>query len=317
MSQIPNAACCDTPFPQQKTNSTMSYTGLFGLVLAILIWGANWSVMKTGLEHITPLWFSSLRFLTGGLCLLVYQLAKGDVRVPRAADLPFLLSVGLLQMMLFTALGAIAMTQLSAGRSAMLSYTTAVWVAPISFFVFGERITTRKLASLLLGALGVIVLMSPAAIDWSNSAVLRANMMLLAGALCWAVCIIHLRYFRSHTSPYHLAPWQMLLAGTALLLVALMFEGRYSGDGSNTLWLALFFVGPLATAFCFCAVNLASTRLAASTTSTAMLGVPVTGILVSAIVLGEAIGSSLVFGAATIISGILISSVPLRRRKIV
>lgn len=315
MSQSSNVACCGTTLLQPKSDNTLSYAGLLGLVFAILIWGANWPVMKTGLEHITPLWFSSLRFLTGGLCLLIYQTVKKDFRLPRASDFPFLVSVGLLQMMLFTALGAMAMTQLTAGRSAMLSYTTAVWVAPISFFVFGEKITARKLVSLLLGALGVIVLMSPAAIDWSDSKVLQANVMLLVGALGWAVCIIHLRYFRSYTTPYHMAPWQMLLAGIALFLAALIFEGRYTGDGSNFLWFTLFFVGPLATAFCFCAVNLASTRLAASTMSTAMLGVPVTGILVSAVTLGETIGTSLIFGATAIIVGILINSVSLKRRK--
>ncbi|MFC3126015.1 hypothetical protein ACFOD4_13180 [Pseudoroseomonas globiformis] len=44
---------------------------VFGLVGAILLWGANWPVMKAGLAHVTPLWFSAMRFAAGAACRAV------------------------------------------------------------------------------------------------------------------------------------------------------------------------------------------------------------------------------------------------------
>lgn len=280
--------------------------GVALLVLAIVIWGANWPVMKTGLQHITPIWFSALRFAAGALCLFALQLATGTLRIPTRRDLPLILSVGLLQMLTFTVLGAMAMTEVPAGRSAVLAYTTPLWVTPIAVTLFGERLSRRQLAGTLLGGLGVGVLFNPLTLDWSNTALLKANLMLIGASLCWALCILHLRHSRPEASAYQLAPWQMLTATLPLLVLAYSVEGAFTGDGSWTLWQIMLFMGPLATAFCFCAVNAASMWLTSTSMSTAMLGVPVVGLLMSVVFMGEQLTGALIVGLLAILGGILI-----------
>ncbi|MEP9380111.1 DMT family transporter [Aquabacter sp. CN5-332] len=282
--------------------------GFVALVAAIAIWGANWPVMKLGLEHITPLWFSSLRFASGALSLLAWQAMRGEIRLPRRGDGPFIASVGLLQMMAFTALGAAAMTHLPAGRSAMLSYVTPLWVVPASLLFFGERVSGRMVAGVAICAAGVAILLNPATIDWTSGRAVGANAMLLVASLCWALCILHLRYFRSPSSAFELAPWQMLLAAGLLAMGANYTEGPFTGDGSMSFWAILLFVGPLATAFCFCAVNAASTWLPAGTMSTAMLGVPVTGVAISVALFGEPLTIGLAAGSLAILAGIAVAA---------
>ncbi|MGE7155073.1 DMT family transporter [Methylorubrum rhodesianum] len=279
---------------------------------AILLWGANWPVMKLGLGHVSPLWFSALRFATGAACLFAWQAARGAVWRPRGADLPFIASIGLLQMMLFTALGAVAMTHLPAGRSAILSYTTPIWVVPMAVLVFGERLGRLQWAGIGLAALGVAILFNPHAIDWRDGTVLGAHGMLLAASAAWAVCILHLRHGRSAASAAQLAPWQMLLAAAVLLPLARATEGPFTGDGTVTFWACLIFVGPLATAFGFCAVNAASRQVPASRMSTLMLAVPVTGLAIATVTLHEMPEPDLVLGALAIILGIAASAVPAR-----
>ncbi|WP_207459670.1 DMT family transporter [Azospirillum sp. SYSU D00513] len=286
---------------------------VLALVAAILLWGANWPVMKIGLGHVTPLWFSGLRFATGALCLFAIQAARGGLHLPRRGDLPFVASVGLLQMMLFTALGAVAMTQLPAGRSAILSYTTPLWVAPISVLFFKETLSPVRVGGIALAAAGVAILVNPLSIDWTDGRVVGAHAMLLAGSVCWALCILHLRYFRSVSSAFRLAPWQMLLAALVLTAAAYGTEGPFTGDGTAAFWGSLVFVGPVATAFCFCAVNAASTRLPATAMSTIMLGVPVTGAAISVIALGETLTAALALGSLAILLGIAAGAVPNRR----
>jgi len=292
------------------------FAGLQGaalLGLAILIWGANWPVMKAGLEHITPIWFAATRFALGGLCLFALQLATGSLRLPRRGDLPLVASVGLLQMLAFTVLGTLAMTEIPAGRSAVLAYTTPLWVTPAAILLFGERFGLRQAGGTLLGLAGVALLLNPLALDWRDVAVLKANLMLLAASLCWAVCILHLRRRRGASSAYHLAPWQMLVATLPLLVLARVVEGPYSGDGSPAFWQVALFVGPVATAFCFCAVNAASMRLPATAMASAMLGVPVVGLALSALLLGEALTPALLAGVCAILGGIALVSLPARR----
>ena len=63
-------------------------SGVAALCVAILIWGTNWPVMKSALEQIPPLWFSSLRFACGGICLFVLQAARGELRLDPQIRLP-------------------------------------------------------------------------------------------------------------------------------------------------------------------------------------------------------------------------------------
>lgn len=283
------------------------------LAAAILLWGANWPVMKIGLEHVSPIWMSALRFATGAGCLLLVQAVQGTLRLPRAEDWPLVVSVGGLQMTLFTALVVIALTQLPAGRSAILSYTTPLWVAPASILLFREQVSAARIGGVLLAIIGVAVLVNPLTIDWSREEVIQAHAMLLGASFCWAVCILHLRHARGLSSAYALAPWQMLFATALLLVAAVVMEGPFTGDGSAGFWATLLFIGPVATAFCFCAVNAASTRLPATAISTVMLGVPATGIAISVTMLGEPLTPGLIVSSLAIASGVALAAIPARR----
>lgn len=286
--------------------------GIALLLLAILVWGVNWPVMKAGLDHVTPVWFSASRFALGALCLFLLQLATGTLYRPRGRDLPLLLSVGLLQMLAFTLLGALAMTDLPAGRSAVLAYTTPLWVTPLAVLVFRERLAPRQLFGAALGMFGVAVLFNPLALDWNNANLVRANLMLLIASACWALCILHLRYANVRATAYELAPWQMLVAAIPLLVLARIVEGPFTGDGSMTFWQIVLFVGPLATAFCFCAVNAASMWLPATSMSLAMLGVPLVGLISSVFWFGESLSISLIAGVLAISAGILLAMLKTR-----
>jgi drug/metabolite transporter (DMT)-like permease len=280
--------------------------GLLLLMLAILIWGANWPVMKTGLSHITPIWFSATRFISGAFCLFAVQLITKTLKLPTRRDLPLLLSVGMLQMLAFTVLGSVAMADVPAGRSAVLAYTTPLWVTPAAVFLFKEKLNRFQIIGTAMGIVGVAMLFNPLAVDWSNGSIIKANILLLAASLCWAICILHLRYYKGTSTAYQLAPWQMSFASVPLLIIARTFEGPFTGDASRSLWEVILFVGPLATAFCFCAVNAASMWLSTTSMASAMLGVPIVGLVMSVMFLGEQLTVSLMAGVLAIIGGILV-----------
>lgn len=298
----------------QRTAGLSAQTkGVVLLGFAILIWGINWPVMKAGLSHIGPYWFSATRFALGGICLFALQIATGALRLPTKRDIPLVLSVGLVQMLTFTLLGAIAMTEVPAGRSAVLAYTTPLWVAPITILFFRERLSRNQAIGIGLGLCGIVALFNPLTLDWSNTVQLKANMMLLCASFCWALCIIHLRYYKGDSTAYQLAPWQMLVATLPLLLIAYVVEGPYSGDGTPEFWTTILYVGPLATAFCFCAVNAASMWLSSTNMATAMLGVPVVGLLSAVFFLGETLTTGLAIGVVAIVAGIFVVSLKSRK----
>ena len=218
-------------------------------------------------------------------------------------------------MMMFTALGSVAMQSVDAGRSAVLGYTTPLWVMPVAVFVLGERLTRRQTIGTLVGLAGVLVMLNPMAIDWQDSNVVAGNMLLLFCSLCWAMAILHVRHYKGDSSAYELAPWQMLTATLPLFFMARHIEGPFDMTVSANFWNVMAYVGPLATAFCFVIINSASRWMSSSAMSNAMLGVPVSGLLLSVIFLGETLSVSLAAGGAIILCGIAIVSVRASRTK--
>ncbi|SMF33286.1 Permease of the drug/metabolite transporter (DMT) superfamily [Tistlia consotensis] len=270
----------------------------------VLIWGANWPIMKVGLGYIPPFWFATARLALGALTLFALLAALGRLRLPPRADLPVLLSVGLLQMTGFLAMANLALLTVAAGRSAVLGYTTPLWVTPAAVLLFGERLTPLKALGLLLGLTGLAVLFNPLHFAWDDRRQLLGNGALLLGALLWSGAILHIRRHRWAASPLDLAPWQMLLATVILAAVAVPLEGFGWARWSWQLGAVLAYNGPLATAFCFWASTMVSRDLPSITTSLGFLGVPLCGVLISALWLGEPLTASLTAGLAAILAGL-------------
>jgi len=217
---------------------------LLGLV--ILLWGVNWPIIKVGIQYMPPLWFAVARVFLAALCFVALLLATGGLRRPSLADLPVVLSVGVLQVAAFLGLTHFALNFVEAGRSAILAYTTPLWVAPLSALYLKEPVTKVKLLAVGLGMAGVGVLFNPLAVDYGNHRVLLGNGLLLLSAVAWAAAIVHVRGHRWRASPLALMPWQMLLGALVLVPVAAVVEPAPKIDWSPEFLAVLFYNGPVA-----------------------------------------------------------------------
>ena len=271
----------------------------------ILLWGINWPVMKLGIKDIPPMTFAVIRMLLGAVCMFGVLALRGNrIRLPSRHDLPIVLTVGLLQMGAFLGLVTVALQFVSAGRSSILAYTTALWVVPGAALFLGERLTGTKLTGFMLGMAGVAVMFNPVAFDWTDRDVLVGNGLLMLAALAWAAQIIQVRGHRWHASPLELAPWQFTVAAVVLFPIALFMDAGRSVDWTGRAAAVLFYNGPIATAFCFWAVVTVNRALPAITTSLGTLGVPVAGVAASAAMLGEPVTLTNLAGLVLILGGL-------------
>ncbi len=275
------------------------------LLLIIILWGANWTVMKVGLTYIPPLTFAAARMVMGAIILTIVAAAVGQLRPPSRHDWPIVLSVGLIQMGAFMALTTFALQFVPAGRSAILAYTTPLWVVPIAALVLHERLSPLKKTGFLFGLGGVVVLFNPLGFDWTDRNVLIGNGTLLFAALLWALLIVQIRGHRWEGTPLSLGPWQFAAGGCLLIPLALLVEGTRSIQWSAELGWVLFYNGPLATAFCFWAMVTVNRALPAVTTSIAMLGVPAFGVLTATVILGEPVTPTNILGFLLIGGGLV------------
>jgi len=287
--------------PPRQLRHAMMLVGIL-----VVIWGCNWPANKIILTHISPLWFACMRLALGAMSLFLVQAFWTDgIKLPARADLPIVLSIGLVQMAVMLALINLGLADVPAGRSAILCYTTPLWVVPGAVLILRERLRLDKSIALLLGLVGVAFMFNPLGFDWSDHRAIIGNSYLLAAAAVWAATIIHIRTHRWLSSPLALAPWQMLTGAIPLFALAWSIEGppshlRFS---LGAVILALY-SGPWITAFPFWAAVTVARILPAVTTSLMLLLVPVIGLLSSALILSEPMNATTVIGLLLIVGGV-------------
>jgi drug/metabolite transporter (DMT)-like permease len=282
------------------------------LVLVIVIWGSNWPIMKIGLRYIDPLWFIAARLSIALLAISILLLFLRRFKLPHKEDIPIVFGVGVMQFAAFLTLITLGLTEVNAGRAALLAYTTPLWVTPGAHFFLKESVSRLKLMGVSIGLCGLIVLFNPLGFDWNDASVVRGNVILLVGALVWALSILHIRKHQWKGSVLELAPWQILIALTIVVPIAWFSETR-PPIWSSELVVILLYNGIMATALAQWASLRVTQLLPAVTVSLGFLMVPIAGIFFSSIWLGEDFTLTLGLGTALIVGGLLLQSNIIKR----
>jgi drug/metabolite transporter (DMT)-like permease len=278
---------------------------LFAVV--VLAWGFNWPVTKIIVHSISPLWTAALRSLIATVALLCLMSAQGNLIIPRRGDLPVVFGIALPHMVAFSSLVAIGIQFVPAGRAIVLGYTTPLWVIPAARLFLGEPITRRHLMGGGVAFAGLALMFNPAAFDWGDGRALLGNGLLLLAASCWAVSIVYVRAHRWISTPFQLVFWEALLASFLLALLAILFDGIPHIEWTPRLSLLLLYGGVVGNALAYWAIAMVNRSLPAATTSLGLLATPVVGTL-SAAILGEPIGPTLLCAMALIVSGIALGT---------
>jgi drug/metabolite transporter (DMT)-like permease len=274
------------------------------LAFCVPVWGFNWPMMKIVLGDITPLWLGAIRMGVTSAVLFAALALMRRLRLPNRRDAPVLISVGVFMFAVYTILAMIGLSHAQAGRAALLTFVTPLWVTPLAIVILGERLSRLKAAGLVFAVGGLGVLFNPFGFDWSRTEVVIGNGLLLGASMAWATTIIHLRTHRWRLSPFELGPWQLLVATAVVAPAALAVEGVPEIAWTVELALLVAFAGPLATTLTVWGAIVVMRSLPATTSSPAFLATPVMGMVASALVLGEKLTLTNVAGLVLIVAGL-------------
>ncbi|MCZ8317011.1 EamA family transporter [Phreatobacter sp.] len=153
------------------------------LIVLSILWGGTFFFVRVALDDIPPLTLVLSRVLIGSAVLLVVIRLSGE-SLPRRADIWFTLAVmAVLNNVIPFTLIFWGQTAIPAGLAAILNATTPLFsVIVMHLFTSDERASPNKAAGVVLGFLGVIVLVGPAALGsldtplWAIAACLAATL---------------------------------------------------------------------------------------------------------------------------------------------
>jgi drug/metabolite transporter (DMT)-like permease len=279
------------------------------LLALITTWGTHWVVVKIGLGTIPPFTYGALR-LAGGIVILALLMAlSGRLTWPRRHDWPIIVSYGVLAIGLGITMMNLSLPHIPAGRSSILAYTIPLWVVPVMAVTARTLPTRWEVVGLILGLLGLVLLLNPAAIDWTAEGALLGSLLLIIGALGSAVALVHVRRHPWQGTPFDAQIWQLIVALVPMLVFMVLLEGDQVADAlqpSVPLFLAIVYSGFLATAFAYWASQMIVKALGPLTTGIGYLGTPMVGVIVGMLVLGETLSTLDLAGIAVTVAAIVI-----------
>ena len=269
--------------------------------------GLNWPVMAAGVDLLPPLWLSAARLAGGGLVLGVFVAASGRLRVPERREYPLMANITLLRLAAVTSFVLLALQFTPPGRSSVLVYSSVLWAAPLARWLLQERVTPLRQAGVVAGLFGVVLIVSPWELDWSDHDLLIGYGLLMAAAIIQAFSTVHIRGHRWAVPPLSYMPWQLVgagvgVAGAALLMHGLPTHVEFTWEIAGMLG----YQALIASAFGFWGVLTVSRNLPAVSSQLILMSAPAVGVAASSLILGEALDAGLIVGMLLIFAGVVV-----------
>lgn len=292
------ATLSDNLFLRNRRMHTLIMVGLTPLYAICFV------AIRIGLSYAPPLAFATLRVFLAGLALLVLAWRRGQrLRIPRRywfALLLLTLSSGLVGYgTMFLSPGAAG-----AGIASVLGNTQPLVVIALAVVFLHERLTWRKAVALAAGIFGV-VLISATAMEVTSTAGLVGSLLAMASAVAFGASTIVVARLAPGAPLLTLTAWQFLLASLPLGALSLFTE-RQVAHVWNPTFLAIvavlaLFGTALTTAVWYWLIQ----RDDAGRLSLVLFLVPVLGVGLAMLALGEQIGWREGVGIILTLSGVL------------
>jgi drug/metabolite transporter (DMT)-like permease len=280
------------------------------LVFVVLSHGLNWPVMAVALETFPPLWLTALRFLVATVVFVAIVPWRSGLTLPPHSDMPIVLSTALVRLVAVHVLTFIGLAHVPPGRSSILVYTAALWTVPLAAVVLGERPTPVRWIGLGIGILGIVVLVEPWALDWSEREVVVGHAILLTCALLVAAFTVHVRSHPFRSSPLRLMPWECGFAAASACALAFVDEGPLDVQWSSGAVANVVYQGAVASGLGTWAVVAMSRALPAVSSTIGQMGVPCVGLLSSVWALSESVTPMVVVSLLLIGAAVVLGALP-------
>jgi len=280
----------------------------------VVIWGANFSLVKVALRDFPELAFNAFRLLVASamfLGALWWQdrqaVAAGSPRAPVARrDWLRLVALGVVGHLCYQLLFLGGVKRTSVGNGSLILGSTPVVVALLTAWTGHERVPPLRWLGAAVSFLGLYIIVGQK-VDWTVSGHL-GDFMMMGSTVCWATySVASVPLLRRH-SPLVVTGYSISVGAglyTAVSLPMLLgVEWRAIALGS---WLLMLASAVFALAFAYL-IWYTSVQKAGSTRTAAWSNVtPVVAIVIAAVWLGEPITSTQIIGSLAIFGGLFIT----------
>lgn len=287
------------------------------LLLTAAIWGFSFVAQRTGMDHVGPFTFNAARFLAGSLVLVPVMLLAnrrptGDQMkaggaapsvIPRGSSL---LWGGLAAGAVLFAAAAFQQAGIASTTAGKTGFITSLYVVLVP--ILGLAVGLRPPLVVWLGAILAVVGLYFLTIE-GGFVMSRGDLLVLAGAVMWAVHFLVLGRFSPGRDPVRLAFVQFVTCAALSMAAALLLE-QPTADGLRAAAVAILLSGIFSIGVGY-TLQVAAQRHAPPADAAIILSLEaVFAVIGGWLLLDEQLTQRALFGCALMLAGILISQLP-------
>ena len=285
------------------------FTGLDALlVLVIVAWGTNLSVIKVALREFPAQSFNALRMVIAAAAFLAVLRRRpaGESASIARDDWWRVVFLGVVGGTLYQLFFLHGVPRTSVANAGLIFGLSPVVISLLSAVVGHERLSRSRWLGGALSVVGLYFVVGASATVSLNS--LAGDAFVFVGMLCWAVYSVASRPLLGRYSPTVLTAWATVVG--AALYVALSVPALVATDWAGVSWWSWFLMTSSSVVCLVLAYVIWYTgvqRLGATRTSAYSNLTPIAAIVVGWFWLGEPMTAAQAVGAAAILGGVFLT----------
>ena len=293
----------------------MSRGALSRLALLALIWGASFLLIKFAVAGVSPTQLVLGRLAAGaGVLLLIAAVTRQPLPSEKAVW-AHLAAMGVVANIIPFFLFAWGEQRVTSGMAGILNGSTPLFTLALALVALpAERWSPQRLAGLLLGFAGVVVVVGPWQGDGRVNAV-SGQIACLAAAACYGVAFVYTKRFLAHRglSPVALSALQLSLA-TVILALAAPFVARDAMMLTPLVVFSVLTLGAVGTGLAYILYYRLISEVGATSASMVTYLIPLVAVALGIVVQDDPVTWNLFVGAAIVFAGAAIAEGRLRLR---
>lgn len=281
--------------------------GIF-LTLAASVWGGMFVAVKIAVQYIPPIPLVWMRYIVAFVVLaavVVYQ--RENLKIARR-DIALLLSIGVIGHTISIVTQEYGTMFSSAQMGSVITSATPAFMLIFAAWLLKEKMTVRKILSIVLATVGVILIAGVDSMDMSKQ--LGAFCSTVA-ALTWALMSVLLKLIPSRYSPLQINFYAVLTAIICLTPINLPAVSELSWDKilQPEIIGCVVYMGAISTSIAFLLWNKGLLLMEAGASGLFFFFQPIVGTFLGWLILDEQITISFWIGSLLIFIGVFLVTV--------
>jgi drug/metabolite transporter (DMT)-like permease len=275
-----------------------------GLLVMVLIWGLNFSVVKSALLAFEPLGFNSLRHLLASAFMLIVLLSQDGIGRPRRRDLPRIFVLGLVGNLAYQMAFIFGLDRTTAGNASLM-----LALVPIFLLIFAAATRGAPRSSWFGAGISVagVALVSGSALRLEGAGTLIGDGLMIFAALMWAIYTVGAQPLIERYGPIRTTAWTLWVGSFFLFLAGVpsLLRQNWSVVGV-TAWGGLLFSSVLSVGVAYLLWYWGVQQLGGARTAVYSNLQPIVALAAGALLLGEQLTIFSLVGAALVVGGVLL-----------